>query len=72
MKDGISMRTVVVTALALIVGLFAGIVLAELIGIAGFLLFDRAVGFRFLPLIVAFMCASAALSVNVLVRRGSK
>ena len=63
------MRTLTVTLVALIGGFLAGIVLSELIGITGFLLFDRAVGLRFLPLYLAIACAGAALVVNLLRRR---
>ena len=66
------MRSIVVVALALIGGFFAGIVLSEVIGIGGFLLFDRAVGIRFLPLYLAFVCAGAALILESLARRRSR
>ena len=63
------MRTLTVTLVALIGGFLAGIVLSELIGITGFLLFDRAVGLRFLPIYLAVACAGAALVVDLLPRR---
>jgi hypothetical protein len=53
------MRTLVVAGLALIGGFFVGVVLSELIAIIGFLLFDRAVGLGFLPIISAPVCAGA-------------
>ena len=65
------MRTVIATVLALIGGLFAGIVVSEIIGIVGFLLFDSIVGFRFLPVISAVTAAAAAIIVNTRVRRRS-
>ena len=64
------MRTVITTVLALIGGLFAGIVVSEIIGIIGFLLFDSIVGFRLLPVISAVV-AAAAVIVNARVRRRS-
>ena len=62
------MRTLTVTATALIVGLLAGFVLSEVIGIIGFLLFDRFVGIRFLPVLLAIACAVAAPIVDRRVR----
>ncbi len=55
------MRTLTVTLVALIGGFLAGI--------TGFLLFDRAVGLRFLPVYLAVACAGAALVVDLLRRR---
>ena len=65
------MRTVITTVLALIGGFFAGIVVSEIIGIIGFLIFDSIVGFRFLPVISAVLAAGAAVIVNTRVRRRS-
>jgi hypothetical protein len=63
-------KTLVITVLALIGGFFAGIVLSEVIGIAGFLLFDSVVGFKFLPLVSALAAAVAAVAGNRRARRG--
>jgi Family of unknown function (DUF5957) len=65
------MRTVITTVLALIGGFFADIVVSEIIGIIGFLMFDSIVGFRFLPVISAVLAAGAAVIVNTRVRRRS-
>jgi hypothetical protein len=65
------MRTLVVIVLALIAGFFAGIVLSEIIGIAGFVLFQRVVGIRYLPVYLAFLSAAGALAVDLLMRRRS-
>ena len=54
------MRTLAVTIFALFGGLVGGLVLSEIIGIIGVLVFDRFVGLRFLPLILAAGCAVAA------------
>ena len=62
------MRTVRIIALALVGGFLGGIVLSAIIGIAGVLLFDRAIGVRFLPLYLAAACAGAAPVVDALVR----
>ncbi|MGH2544025.1 MAG: DUF5957 family protein [Ardenticatenaceae bacterium] len=59
--ERIRMRAFVVTVLALIGGFLGGILLSELGGIIGFVLFDRAVGIRYLPIILGFVCAVAAL-----------
>lgn len=66
------MRTLAVTVSALIVGLFAGLVLSEVIGIVGFLVFDRFVGIRFLPILLAIACAVAAPIVDRRVRQRSR
>lgn len=63
------MRTIAITMLALIVGFFAGIVLSEIIGVVGFLLFDSIVGFKFLPLVSAFAAAGTAVVVSLRARR---
>ena len=63
------MRTLIVTVLALVGGFFAGIVLSEIIGIAGFLLFDSVVGFKFLPLVSALAAGVAAVAGNRRARR---
>jgi hypothetical protein len=54
------MKTVGVTVLAIVGGLVAGLVLAEIIGIVGMLAFDTAIGFKFLPVYLAIGCAVAA------------
>jgi fructose-specific phosphotransferase system IIC component len=63
------MRTVVVTVLGLIGGFLAGIVVSEIIGIIGFLLFDSVIGFRFLPVISALVAGVAAVVINRRARR---
>lgn len=60
------------TGLALIGGFFVGIVLSELIGILGVLVFHRAVGIRFLPIYSAFACAAVALIVDLAVQSKSR
>ena len=59
------MRTIAVTMLALVGGFLAGIVLSEIIGIVGFLLFDSVVGFKFLPIVAAAAAAALAVAVNL-------
>jgi hypothetical protein len=57
------------TLLALGCGFIGGIVLSEAIGIAGYLLFHRAMGIRFLPVYTALASAGATLVVGMLARR---
>ncbi len=57
------MRMVGVIVLALIVGFFLGMVLSQIIGITSMLLFDRAVGIKFLPLYSALACGITLPSV---------
>jgi Mg/Co/Ni transporter MgtE len=54
------MRTAGVTVLAIVGGLLAGLVLSEIIGIVGMLVFGAAAGFRFLPVYLAIACGIAA------------
>jgi hypothetical protein len=54
------MRTTAVIALAIIGGLVAGLVLSEIIGIIGMLVFGTAAGIKFLPLYLALAGAIAA------------
>ena len=54
------MRTAVVIVLAIIGGLFAGLVISEIIGIVGMLIFGTAAGFEFLPVYLAIAGAVAA------------
>lgn len=61
-----------VIAVALLGGVLAGIVLSQIIGITGVLLFDRAVGVKFLPIYLAVVCAGVAPGVDALVRRRAR
>jgi hypothetical protein len=63
------MRTVVVTVLALIGGFLAGIVLSEIIGVVGLVLFEDVVGVRFLPVVTALVAAVAAVILTLRARR---
>ncbi|MDF2964106.1 MAG: hypothetical protein K0S39_5841 [Paenibacillus sp.] len=58
------MKNVAVIVIALIGGFIGGIVIAEIIGITGNLLFDQPVwlrGVRYLPFIMPFVCVAAVL-----------
>jgi hypothetical protein len=65
------MRTVVVTVLALIGGFLAGMVLSEIIGVVGLLVFEELVGFKFLPVVTALVAAGVAAVVDLRARRRS-
>ncbi len=65
------MRTVAVVLFALLGGFAVGVVLSAMIGLVGVLLFDRAVGIRFLPLYLAGLSALAVPAVGALARRRS-
>jgi predicted lipid-binding transport protein (Tim44 family) len=54
------MKTTRVTVLAVVGGLVAGLVLSEIIGIIGMLVFGTAAGIKFLPVYLALACAIAA------------
>jgi hypothetical protein len=66
------MRTVVMIVIGLIGGFLGGLILSELIGIVGVLLFDRAIGIRFLPLYLAVVGAVAAPIVDAQSHRARK
>lgn len=53
-------------------GGLGGIVLSQIIGITGVLLFDRAVGVKFHPIYLAVVCAGVASIVDALVRRRAR
>ena len=54
------MRTAGVIVLAAVGGLLAGLLLSEIIGIIGMLVFGTAVGLKFLPVYLAIAGAVAA------------
>ncbi|RJE83918.1 hypothetical protein D3P07_24210 [Paenibacillus sp. 1011MAR3C5] len=51
----------VIALIATVGGIVGGFVLAELIGILGFLLFGKAVGVKYLPIILPVLGAVVAL-----------
>jgi hypothetical protein len=65
------MRAVVVAVVALIGGFLAGIVLSEVIGVVGLLVFEDVVGIKFLPVVTALVAAAAAVAVNLRAQRRS-
>jgi hypothetical protein len=54
--------------IGLVAGILAGIVASEVIGIVGYLAFDRLVGIRFLPVYLGILCAAAAPLVDRRIR----
>ena len=65
------MRAVVVSVVALIGGFLVGIVLSEVIGVVGLLVFEDVVGIKFLPLVTALVAAAAAVVVDLRAQRRS-
>jgi ABC-type lipoprotein release transport system permease subunit len=66
------MRTVVAALLGLIGGVIAGVAISEIIGIVGYLVFDSAVGIKFLPIHLSILFAVVALVVDARLRRRSE
>jgi Family of unknown function (DUF5957) len=62
------MKIVAWTLLALICGFLGGMVLSEVIGIVGYLVFHQLMGIRFLPVYTALASAGATLVVSLLAR----
>ena len=60
------MRALGVTVLAIVGGLVAGLLLSEVIGIIGVLVFGTAAGIKFLPV---YLAIAGAIAVPVLYRR---
>jgi len=62
--------------IALIGGAAAGFILSEIIGIAGWLIFGKAIGIKFLPVILPIVCAGVALifmpNAKIQQERGTK
>ncbi len=63
-REPMSMRTLVTIVLGLIVGFFAGLILSQVIGIVGFVIFERVIGWRLLPVVAATLGGVAALIVD--------
>ncbi|MEF3307254.1 DUF5957 family protein [Paenibacillus sp. GYB003] len=64
------MKTLLVVLFGLIGGYVFGIVLSEIVGIVSFLLFDRPVGIKYFPFVLAALCAVVGV-VAVRRRTGS-
>lgn len=65
----IHMKTLGWTLVALVCGFIGGVMLSEVIGIVGYLVFHQAVGIRFLPVYLAVISAGVTFSVSLLARR---
>jgi multisubunit Na+/H+ antiporter MnhE subunit len=66
------MKAAVAVVVGLITGFLAGLVLSEIIGIAGFVLTRRAIGIKYLPIYLAIAFAVAAPVVRARIRRGRR
>ena len=58
------MRAIAAALFGLIGGVVAGLMLSEIIGIVGYLMFDSAVGIKFLPIYLAILFAVVAPAVD--------
>ena len=63
------MKTLGWTAVALVCGFIGGIMLSEVIGIVGYLVFHQAIGIKFLPVYLAVLSGGVTLVVSLLARR---
>jgi hypothetical protein len=70
-REEIVTRTIVAALLGLIGGIVAGLILSEIIGIAGYLLFGSAIGIKFLPIYLAVLFTVVAPAVDMRLRRRS-
>ena len=66
------MKIFLITLLALAGGFLAGVLLSEVIGIVGVLVFQRVVGIKFLPVYLAILTAGAALVMQLATRRRTR
>jgi uncharacterized membrane protein YeaQ/YmgE (transglycosylase-associated protein family) len=66
------MKMLVVVAVGLIVGIVSGLLLSELVGVVGFLLFDDPAGVRFLPVVLGIVGAVALSILDAWSRRVSR
>ena len=66
------MKAALAVVVGSIAGFVAGIVLSEIIGIAGFVLTGRAVGIKYLPIYLALAFAVATPVVRARIRRGRR
>jgi hypothetical protein len=66
------MKAAVAVVVGLITGFLAGILLSEIIGIAGFVLTRRAIGVKYLPIYLAIAFAVAAPVARARIRRGRR
>ncbi|MBP1989350.1 DUF5957 family protein [Paenibacillus eucommiae] len=56
-------KKIMIVLVAMLGGVIGGFVLSSVIGAAGFLLFDQAIGIKYLPLILPFICAAIAIII---------
>jgi hypothetical protein len=59
------MKTILFILAALAAGFAAGILLSEVIGIVGMLVFQQPVGIKYLPVYLAILSAGAVLVISV-------
>jgi Family of unknown function (DUF5957) len=66
------MKTAITALIGLVAGFLAGIVLSEIIGIVGFLMFGQAIGIKYLPIYLAVAFAIIAPAVRAWIRHRTK
>ncbi len=66
------MRTIVVTVLALVLGFALGIILSEVIGIIGVVVFNRVIGIKYLPFYTSIVLMIFANLTDAFIRRKSR
>jgi hypothetical protein len=71
-REEIGMRAIAASLFGLIGGVVAGLMLSEIIGIVGYLMFDSAVGIKLLPIYLAILFAVVAPAVDARFRRRSE
>jgi Family of unknown function (DUF5957) len=66
------MKTAITAVIGLVAGFLAGILLSDIIGIVGFLMFGRAIGIKYLPIYLAVSFAVVAPAARAWIRRRTK
>jgi hypothetical protein len=66
------MTTVFAAMIGLVAGFLAGIVLSEIVGVVGFLMFGQAVGIKYLPIYLAVAFAIIAPTARARIGRRTK
>jgi hypothetical protein len=63
------MKTLGWTVVALVCGFIGGIMLSEVIGIVGYLVFHQTIGIKYLPVYLAVLSGGVTLAASLLTRR---
>jgi len=68
-REGFGARTLAVALLGFALGFLAGVLISELVGIAGYVLYGQPGGGRFLPVILGATCAALAPVLDARIRK---